>query len=281
MAFELGFSTVSDVHSRASSRTLTPVGARSEKDFEDLDAGARTPPRRLLWSPLTLKDEYQLSETDFSMQKTLACGFEAEPLSTMQPEILANHVVLPGPVKAMMTTTQEPPVPSKGSVGHPYTCGNACKYFRRKGGCNEGENCSKCHLCHWSRDPTQQKPAVQGVPIRVAVALSQDRADDGELASVGSMGHPFSCNVACKYNSKKSGCKDGKQCSRCHLCPWRRSCEKNDKADNNEHSLIPESRGTILQETSAFFPKLNFTPQHVDIQQQFGSEMPMKIAIKV
>lgn len=41
--------------------------------------------------------------------------------------------------------------------------------------------------------------------------------------SVGSIGHPQSCAVGCKYQHKPAGCKDGKLCSRCHLCRWSRS----------------------------------------------------------
>mmetsp|Transcript_125356 Transcript_125356/g.250213 ORF Transcript_125356/g.250213 Transcript_125356/m.250213 type:complete len:182 (+) Transcript_125356:62-607(+) len=44
--------------------------------------------------------------------------------------------------------------------------------------------------------------------------------------SLGSFGHPGSCNKPCKYFWKTRGCKDGASCSHCHLCPrnhfiWR------------------------------------------------------------
>ncbi|CAL1138202.1 unnamed protein product [Cladocopium goreaui] len=45
-----------------------------------------------------------------------------------------------------------------------------------------------------------------------------------ELApSRGSIGHPYSCNAACKYSGKERGCKDGRNCDHCHLCQWRRT----------------------------------------------------------
>lgn len=48
-----------------------------------------------------------------------------------------------------------------------------------------------------------------------------------DLPSAGSLGHPHSCNKACKYQSKvKRGCKDGAACTRCHLCKWQRCLEK-------------------------------------------------------
>lgn len=39
--------------------------------------------------------------------------------------------------------------------------------------------------------------------------------------SVGSLGHPFSCDLPCKYVSKARGCKDSRFCVRCHLCGWK------------------------------------------------------------
>mmetsp|Transcript_114908 Transcript_114908/g.332034 ORF Transcript_114908/g.332034 Transcript_114908/m.332034 type:complete len:299 (-) Transcript_114908:61-957(-) len=43
--------------------------------------------------------------------------------------------------------------------------------------------------------------------------------------SIGSVGHPNTCAAPCKY-AKKRGCKDGAQCTRCHLCAWSRHREK-------------------------------------------------------
>mmetsp|Transcript_54736 Transcript_54736/g.127737 ORF Transcript_54736/g.127737 Transcript_54736/m.127737 type:complete len:259 (+) Transcript_54736:72-848(+) len=41
------------------------------------------------------------------------------------------------------------------------------------------------------------------------------------LPSRGSDGHPTNCKPPCKYVRKSRGCKDGENCERCHLCPWR------------------------------------------------------------
>lgn len=40
--------------------------------------------------------------------------------------------------------------------------------------------------------------------------------------SFGSFGHPFHCAKPCKYFSRARGCKDGRNCDRCHLCSWHR-----------------------------------------------------------
>jgi len=45
----------------------------------------------------------------------------------------------------------------------------------------------------------------------------------------GSVGHPHTCAVACKYFAKGRGCKDDVACDHCHLCEWKRSTAR-DKA---------------------------------------------------
>jgi len=40
---------------------------------------------------------------------------------------------------------------SLGSVGHPQTCAEACKYARKSKGCKDGAMCKRCHLCKWNR----------------------------------------------------------------------------------------------------------------------------------
>lgn len=54
-------------------------------------------------------------------------------------------------------------VESVGSLGHPHTCNEACKYLKRKSGCLMGTSCNRCHLCHWTR---KGKEPVQPVEER-------------------------------------------------------------------------------------------------------------------
>lgn len=39
--------------------------------------------------------------------------------------------------------------------------------------------------------------------------------------SLGSINHPHSCGASCKYFWKQRGCKDGANCSHCHVCVYR------------------------------------------------------------
>lgn len=40
------------------------------------------------------------------------------------------------------------------------------------------------------------------------------------ILSKGSLGHPSNCGRPCKYVRKSRGCKDGTECSYCHICVW-------------------------------------------------------------
>ncbi|CAJ1440905.1 unnamed protein product, partial [Effrenium voratum] len=176
---------------------------------------------------------------------------------------------------------------SVGTVGHPETCGSACRYVKRKGGCREGTLCLSCHLCFWVRDKEpaagKAKPEAasrrqmpissQGTvghplncaspclaawssggcragsmctkchrcpPIathvdldtvgsrRASFTASSDYSALGDFqssqveTSVGSAGHPVACNAPCKYAHKLRGCKDGRHCTRCHICRWHK-----------------------------------------------------------
>jgi len=64
---------------------------------------------------------------------------------------------------------------------------------------------------------TKTEAAAQVKPA----GFSQEQLPE-DIPSLGSMGHPFTCKLACKYHGKKSGCKDGATCNRCHLCHWSR-----------------------------------------------------------
>jgi len=50
--------------------------------------------------------------------------------------------------------------------------------------------------------------------------------NDSWWPSIGSQGHPLCCQLPCKYVRKRKGCKDGQNCTRCHLCQFTKSGEK-------------------------------------------------------
>lgn len=138
---------------------------------------------------------------------------------------------------------------SVGTEGHPYNCGPACRYVKRKGGCRLGADCPNCHECKWRHGEPNGKEGIQveesgevrtstGFSFQTAQALEKliqfqlYKAEQGqdeasvelrpECPSIGSFGHPRTCNLPCKYHAKANGCKDGQNCIRCHLCRWAR-----------------------------------------------------------
>lgn len=121
----------------------------------------------------------------------------AEPVRLNLPPGLALHVPpgLPAPpavaapaaggaARALAPRTSqfaENTVVSSGSLGHPHKCAEACPYVKRKGGCRDGAECTKCHLCFWRRaqDPADAAsapvppPPQQVAPRPRAPALAQ------------------------------------------------------------------------------------------------------------
>lgn len=135
-----------------------------------------------------------------------------------------------------------------GSVGHPHSCAEACRYVKRKGGCRDGESCTKCHLCFWRRQPASATlgatvpslvaPRAVVAPVDVAAAptppvapvVAQVAAGPAVEVppSLGTLGHPRSCGPPCRYVRRKGGCRDGVDCTSCHACLWQR--ERKDEA---------------------------------------------------
>jgi len=119
---------------------------------------------------------------------------------------------------------------SAGSAGHPEQCGQPCKYVRRKTGCRDSKRCTDCHLCQWRQQPPAEKDAA--LVARKLELVPPPPPFDGNTSTealselwpcVGSVGHPYTCaGLGCKYSHKARGCKDGKLCTRCHLCRWNR-----------------------------------------------------------
>mmetsp|Transcript_16918 Transcript_16918/g.38212 ORF Transcript_16918/g.38212 Transcript_16918/m.38212 type:complete len:389 (-) Transcript_16918:89-1255(-) len=171
---------------------------------------------------------------------------------------------------------------SEGSRGHPHSCRAPCKFVRRKRGCYDGAACDHCHICHWRRFPEPSaaqeglfsgpeiktemgfKPAAtEALSKLIQVAISEESSRQptfgdtpesaapapsstlglAECPSVGSLGHPHSCGLPCKYAGKATGCKDGWLCARCHLCSWHRRKPANGE---NGFPAVPE----VCAETS-------------------------------
>eukprot|EP00930_Biecheleria_cincta_P036280 TRINITY_DN24898_c0_g1_i1.p1 TRINITY_DN24898_c0_g1~~TRINITY_DN24898_c0_g1_i1.p1 ORF type:complete len:442 (+),score=71.07 TRINITY_DN24898_c0_g1_i1:47-1372(+) len=233
------------------------------------------------------------AHTDMNPKKELFAESAAEDSRLKQAQSIANKLVsllggqemFAGKPKDSKAVRKELSV---GTMGHPRSCAEACKYARRRGGCMYGGACVNCHVCFWSRtsartatDSTSRAshgavaedvkgqeagscsgadymPVARDVQGSVArptppvielnrliadpplipstntvVSQAQEEFPGSQatmqevllLASVGSLGHPYSCGPACKY-AMKGKCKDGRLCSHCHLCRWMRQSVK-------------------------------------------------------
>lgn len=89
---------------------------------------------------------HELSQLSDVRQNTECCGQQQR----RQPSVWPNISAAPTPKQASNTLDQLR-IPSAGSVGHPFTCADACKYNMRGKGCKDGVECSRCHLCEWFR----------------------------------------------------------------------------------------------------------------------------------
>lgn len=75
-------------------------------------------------------------------------------LSAATPQVAAASCGVTGGVPP---ADAAPYVTSMGSVGHPYTCGEACKFAKKPQGCKDGAACRRCHQCEWHRRASHRK----------------------------------------------------------------------------------------------------------------------------
>jgi len=78
-----------------------------------------------------------------------------------------------------------------------------------------GTGSAKIHTTLYNRQHQQQRYQQYQQPVKAKAPLQV-------VTSMGSIGHPFACNEACKYAKKPKGCKDGAACTHCHECTWHR-----------------------------------------------------------
>ncbi|CAE7736214.1 IPCS1, partial [Symbiodinium necroappetens] len=115
---------------------------------------------------------------------------------------------------------QHPDVCSIGSLGHPWGCAWACRFMKRGAGCVHGRQCTRCHLCTWSKGVLKMEKKWKDA----------QQAPDGMAASIGSRGHPEHCAWACRFMKREAGCINKELCPRCHLCTWSKATLKREQA---------------------------------------------------
>jgi len=79
----------------------------------------------------------------------LAASFNGPNIPAAHPSAAATKVSPAPPMPP--TTTEADSGSSVGTNGHPHSCGQPCKYFWKANGCKDGEACTRCHICKWTR----------------------------------------------------------------------------------------------------------------------------------
>jgi len=88
-----------------------------------------------------------------------------------------------------------------------------------------------------TRSPSPEHTDDENKDNEVVICRTRSPSPERALSwcpSIGSRGHPFCCQLACKY-IRKRGCKDGPLCTRCHLCHYTRASEKKSR---NQKGLL-------------------------------------------
>lgn len=73
--------------------------------------------------------------------------------------------------------TADASVESLGSIGHPNTCAEPCKYFWKARGCKDGAKCTRCHRCPWINPPGACRTHRSGRAVKRARKKDDDDPD--------------------------------------------------------------------------------------------------------
>jgi len=98
----------------------------------------------------------------------------------------------------------------------------------------------------------QQKPRNSTVALRTRSPSPEHGQSKSWWPSIGSHGHPLCCQLPCKYVRKRKGCKDGVNCTRCHLCAFSKSGERNNF--NLEHGFKADAIASALSKLGVTAP---------------------------
>jgi len=67
------------------------------------------------------------------------------------------------------------------------------------------------------------KMMAEQVPLDLSECQESRSDKECDWPSRGSRDHPHACAQPCKFFYSAKGCKDGDNCERCHMCPWKGS----------------------------------------------------------
>eukprot|EP00445_Apocalathium_hangoei_P006766 CAMPEP_0203851946 /NCGR_PEP_ID=MMETSP0359-20131031/7635_1 /ASSEMBLY_ACC=CAM_ASM_000338 /TAXON_ID=268821 /ORGANISM="Scrippsiella Hangoei, Strain SHTV-5" /LENGTH=343 /DNA_ID=CAMNT_0050768017 /DNA_START=90 /DNA_END=1121 /DNA_ORIENTATION=+ len=138
------------------------------------------------------------------------CEVPLEALASKLMQLDENHLV----AKDKSKVPRPPPAAPPG-LGGPFQPSPGFAHPRMAG-------------LQTARDPQPAVSPPPPPPQPHPVSKHGARATGKEtfVVSVGSLGHPGYCSEACPYVKRKTGCKMGSKCPKCHLCFWQRPMVK-------------------------------------------------------
>merc|ERR1719253_550386 len=86
---------------------------------------------------------------------------------------------------------------------------------------------TQCSNCNAEPDQMVEFEMLEESELKKPYEAAPEREDtvcvitEENAPSQGSIGHPHHCADSCKYFWKQRGCKDGANCSHCHVCVYR------------------------------------------------------------
>jgi hypothetical protein len=125
------------------------IFCEGQRGLPSLHRGWRTPdpsPSRTGLPKCAAPREYIVEELDDKLVCVPCTHAEEATPVPCSPQSLEPNVVL-----------------SQGSIGHPDSCSEACKYASRARGCKDGADCDRCHLCEWKRPPKKSAAKKQAL----------------------------------------------------------------------------------------------------------------------
>ncbi|CAE7395831.1 pkaR [Symbiodinium sp. CCMP2592] len=132
------------------------------------------------WSKASTKDSASRNSDQAQAEEAV----RARPVVVATKEDLTNDSDILGDSKvstAGMVGFEAPELEMQqgmnpGSLGHPYSCGPACKYALKSRGCKDGDMCTRCHLCHWTRFSAKSLKLIEDRQPILVPATARDCA---------------------------------------------------------------------------------------------------------
>jgi len=131
----------------------TDAQTKTGSELPDMyfDQGCQTPSEISTTEspPISVKDDEDDDDLPWKLPLTRIPRFDDDDAAGLE----FPRTRTPSPVRSICSSWW----PSEGSQGHPHCCRPACKFHWRPKGCKDGANCTRCHICRYTRSDARVK----------------------------------------------------------------------------------------------------------------------------